>query len=720
MSDLLFEIGVEEMPAGYIRPALQQLADAVDSKLKENRVAAQEFKTLGTPRRLTLWAGGLPEKQDNLTEEVAGPPAHVAFDQNGSPTGAAMGFARSQNVEVDELSVKGTDKGPYVFATVRHEGKKVIDLLPAVLKESVRTVNSPKSMRWPIPGDSEMKFSFARPIRRVTALFDNDTVPVSLAGLSAQNVTAGHPFLSGKDSIILSSASLENYCEKLEPEYVVPSTDKRRAIIESQLKGLESDDVKVDISDELLDEVAGLVEYPYVIEGRFDKEFLDVPEPVLVAAMTKHQRYFPMRDGGNKLVNKFAITSNRTAEQAETVREGNERVLRARLADARFFWDEDRKSTLAERVGALKDVVYLGGLGNNFQRTERLKALAVAIAHTMDMPPGTVAHVQEAASLCKADLLTGLVGEFPSLQGQVGRELALHEGIHTTVADGIGEHYLPASSNGKLPRTDAGLVLSLADKIDTLTCCSAMGHTPDGSQDPFAMRRNAIGVLKILEKHRTELKLDDLLNSASEILVKQSKELGRHDGVEPDIRQTLTFFRDRLYHDAVNRGYAHDLVKSVLSVGFDNPASDHRLDYNVSQFWSRLQALNNCAGEDWWPGLVEVVDRTYRIQSDLSSGGSGLNALKNTLREPQEVKLAELLEGKSKEILDRIEEGEYGQASRLYFELFSEPVHEFFDQVFVNVEDDALRRARKELCRHIYLLFAGYIADLYLIESAGT
>ncbi len=717
MSDLLFEIGVEEMPAGYIRPALQQLADAVDTQLKDNRVAAKEFKTLGTPRRLTLWAGGLPEKQDNLTEEVAGPPAHVAFDKNGSPTGAAMGFARSQNVEVDELSVKETDKGPYVFATVRHEGKGVISLLPGILNDAAGAVNSPKSMRWPIPGDSEMKFPFARPIRYLTALFGNNTVPVRLAGLKAQNVTAGHPFLSDKDSITLDSASLENYCEKLETECVIPSYDKRRTSIESQLKNLESDDVKVDISDELLDEVAGLVEYPYVIEGRFDQEFLEVPEPVLVAAMTKHQRYFPMRDVAGKLVNRFAITSNRTAEQAGTVREGNERVLRARLADAGFFWDEDRKITLAERVSALKGVVYLGGLGNNYQRTERLKALAAAIAHKMELPPETAAHVEEAASLCKADLLTGLVGEFPILQGEVGKELALHEGQPRPVAEGIGEHYLPASSEGKLPRTDVGLVLSLADKIDTLTCCSAMGYTPDGSQDPFAMRRNAIGVLKILEKHRTELKLDDLLNSATEILVKQSEELDRNDGVQPDIRQTLAFFRDRLYHDAVNRGYAHDLVKAVLSVGFDNPASVSRLDHNVSQFWSRLKALNNCAGENWWPGLVEVVDRTYRIQSDLSSGTLSYAELEEILQEPEEMNLVELLEKESKTVLSLIEKGDYEKAAYTYCDTFSDPVHDFFDQVFVNVEDVKLREARKALCRHIYLLFAGYIADLYLIES---
>ncbi len=715
---LLFELGVEEIPAGYIEPLLEQLGAGLRSRLEEFRLGADEIKTAGSPRRLTVWASGVPEKQSTESDEVVGPPAHVAYDEENKPTKAAIGFARAQGVDPERLRVKDSGKGPYVVASVERGGEPAIKLLPDILADTVKSMDSPKSMRWPVPdGNGEARsrpLSFARPIRRLTALLGEEVIPVALAGLKAGRVTAGHPFLR-PDEIELQTASFAEYSEKLEEAFVIVENDRRREIIRQQVMDSGSGGGMAEISEELLEEVAGLVEYPCALAGEFDAGFLAVPDCVVVAAMTKHQRYFPTRDAEGRLVNKFTVVSNRTARQEETVREGNERVLKARLADARFFWDEDRRIPLQERVEMLQDVVYLAGLGNNLHRTQRIERLAVAAAGMMGVDTACLAHLKEAARLCKADLLTGLVGEFPSLQGLVGEELALQEGQPGPVARAIGEHYMPVSADGPPPASVAGTVLSLADKTDAVICCYALDYTPDGSQDPFAMRRNAIGILKILETGELDIRLCDLLNHAKDTLQQQAEELGRRE-LEADIATVLAFFRDRLYHEALDRGFRHDMARAVLSVGFDRPAEEEGLNHNPLRFWRRLNALDQCARTKWWPELVEVVDRTYRIQKDLDSLPEVDPAL---LQEPEETLLAELLSANGDEIRAFFSKGLYAEAAEKYCDLFAGPVHRFFEEVFVNVEDEKLRRARKGLCGRIYTLFAGYMADLYLIETAG-
>ncbi len=716
MQNLLFEIGVEEMPASSIQPALDQLRTGMARRLKENLLEAESIQSLGTPRRLTVWAGQLPEKQKSKSEQVIGPPAHVAYDDRGEPTGAAVGFARSQGVKMDQLQITETEKGPYVCTNVENPGLPTIELLPGLLAGLVREITFPQSMRWPLPGENNSndssKMLFARPIRRLTALLGNKTVPVCLAGLEAGNTIQGHPFLCDAD-IELRSASLEDYVDKLKNCFVIASYEERRKSIVQQMKGLESQNMRIDMQPDLLEEVAGLVEYPHALIGEFDEDFLHVPECVIVAAMTEHQRYFPVVGEKGRLRNKFAIISNRTEKQADTVREGNERVLRARLADARFFWDEDIQKPLHERKAKLKEVVYLGGLGNNFQRTQRIKKLSAIFAKKMGMNDSSIKDVEEAAELCKADLLTGLVGEFSSLQGHVGRELALNEGKTETVATAIGEHYRPTTSDGPIPESDAGTVLSLADKIDTIVSCYAMGYTADGSQDPFAMRRNAIGILRILDEKKLDLRLGALLESGEKALLDQKVDLQRSE-LEIDIGETLSFFRDRLYHEAVKRGYRHDMTKAVLSVGFDHAAADAKLNYNIRLFWKRLEALQNCSQKSWWPRLVEVVDRTYRIQKDFER----LPPLdKELLQEDAEKLPAELLETNRDAILCLFNAEQFEVAAQKFCEIFAEPVHQFFEEVFVNVEDETLRNTRKTLCGHIYGLFAGYMADLYLIET---
>lgn len=715
MPELLYEIRTEEIPAGYIAQALKQLEAGLRRRLEENRLAAGDVKAGGTPRRLVLWADGIPEEQGTLTERVAGPPAHVAFDGENKPTRAAEGFARSLGIDLERLKVEDTGKGPYVVALLEHPGKPAMNILPDLLAELAREIRFPKSMRWPVPEDGpgkETPMQFARPVRGIAAIFGEKTVPVSVAGLRAESSTCGHPFLR-PGPIPLRTASWKEYIDKLRDAFVIVDMRERGEKIAEQIKALASASEPVDMDGELLDEVTGLVEYPHVLSGRFDESFLCMPDCVLAAAMTQHQRYFPVRDARGRMLNRFVIVSNRTAKQEKTVREGNQRVLGARLADARFFWDEDRKTPLVERVAGLEDVVYLGGLGNNLQRTRRLEKLSGKIAVMAGADGDCLEHVREAASLCKADLTGELVGEFPSLQGKVGGELALQEGRPEPVALAIAEHYLPASAGDPAPRSTAGAVLSLADKMDAIICCCAMGYIPDGSQDPFAMRRNAIGVARILEEKELDLQVGILMQAAGETLLDQSDELGRDD-LDADVDSGLRFFRDRLYHEALDRGYRHDMVRAVLAAGFDRPAADECLNNNVSRFWKRLKALCKCADSALWPELVEVVDRTYRIQQDMDQLADIDGSL---LREDAEKALNELLNEHGEDIRSLFTAGHFTDAALKYCEIFAAPVHRFFEEVFVNVEDDALRRARKSLCGHIYRLFAGYLADLYMIES---
>ncbi len=721
MSELLFEIGTEEMPASYIEPALEQLAGAVEALLAENRLAAESVRATGTPRRLTVAAEGVPPSQPPITNEIVGPPAEVAFNEDGSAGKAALGFARAQGVPVESLRVKETEKGPYVVAEVEQEGAPALAILPGVLRKATLSISFPKSMRWPagagepVGGDTDegRQVRFARPIRWLVALLDSEVIPVEMAGLRAGRTTRGHPFLAPK-AIELRDASFDAYREALREHCVIVEMDERRQMVRAQIdKMLEPEGLHTAWVDPLW-EVVNLLEHPHAVEGGFDEKFLDVPESVLCAAMIEHQRYFPVWDGRGNLLNRFITVADRAAEQEDTVREGNERVLRARLEDARFFWNQDCKRPLADRVPQLGEVVYLGGLGNNLQRTERLEMLGSRIARLMDLGEEQVRHTGRAARLCKADLLTGLVGEFPSLQGLVGRELALREGEPVAVADAIAEHYLPAGAHDEPPTSAEGAALALADKLDVIVGCFALALLPSGSQDPYALRRNALGILLILEARKLDLKLTDLVEAAKDVLEGQGAQLSERP-LDVPVEQVLEFFRDRLYHAAVERRFAHDLVRATLSVGFDHPTPKQALNCNVRRFWSRLEELAGCAGREWWPALVELVDRTYRIQRD----AQGLSPVENDLlQQNEERELARLLSEHREPLARMFEQELYGEAAERYCSLFARPVHEFFEEVFVNVEDEAVRRNRKSLCAEVYHLFADRFADLYLIEAA--
>jgi len=695
MPDLLYEIGTEELPAGYLAPALEQLAAEVRRLLGENRLGADEVRTAGTPRRITLAVTGLPERQPAVHGRTVGPPARVAFDGDGAPTAAAEGFARRMGVPVGALEVEETEKGPYVVARWEEPGRATAELLPDVLERATAAVGFPKSMHWGKDG-----FQFARPIRWIVALLGDEVLSLRLAGVAAGRATRGHPFLA-RGPVELRNASFDDYLDALRDHFVIADVGERRSIIRREIESvLERHGSSVE-DEVLLEEVANMVEFPHAVEGRFNDHFLEVPASVLCAAMKEHQRYFPVRDAEGRLVARFVTVSNRPPEHDDIVREGNERVLGARLGDARFFWQEDGRRRLEDLVPRLAEVVFLGGLGDNLQRTERLVELAGGIARKMG-PGVSVEHVERAAHLCKADLLTGLVGEFPSLQGVVGGEMARAGGEPDAVADAMAEHYLPAGAGDALPRRPEAAALALADKLDVIVACFSQGLLPSGSQDPYALRRNALGILLIIEKVGLDLHLGELVGMARATL--------RRHGIECDeeaAARIREFFRDRLYHAAIERGFRHDFVRAVQAPGTDD----------VRKFWCRLAALAECAEQPWWPQLVEVVDRTYRIQRDVERI---VPVRDDLLPEPVEKELARALDENQDAIARLFKDGEYASAAEMYCYSFASLVHEFFEDVFVNVEDDELRLNRKSLLGWVYQLFAKSFADLYLIETTDV
>mgnify|MGYP006280561787 FL=1 len=692
MADLLFEIGTEEIPAGYLEPALEQLAEQIVRGLGELRLEPARVLTAGTPRRMTVAVEGLPDSQPASSERVVGPPAKVAFDEDGNPTQAAEGFARSRGVAVEDLQIEETDRGPYAVVELEKPGLPAADLLPDLLKDAVDAAVFPKSMRW-----EESGFTFARPIRCLVALQDDEVLPLQIAGVKAGRQTPGHPFLA-PGPIELSDASYDAYRDALREHRVIVDIEERREMIREQINDIMVQHGSELRDTDLLEEVTNLVEYPCAVEGSFDESFLELPPPVIIAAMKEHQRYFPVRDENGALAARFVTVSNRTEEQSDLVREGNERVLRARLEDARFYWERDSRRELDDLVPQLEDVVFLAGLGDNLQRTERLEELSARIG--ADIPDCSEERVRRAAHLCKADLLTGLVGEFPGLQGVVGRELALHHGEPSEVAVAIAEHYLPAGADSELPETPEGVALALADRLDVILGCFSLGLLPKGSQDPYALRRNALGILLIIEERGLDLHLGDLLEEGREVAAGQTIECD-----DETLAQIREFFRDRLYHAALERGYRHDYVRAVLAAGFDD----------VRDFWARLAALEECSGREWWSALVELVDRTYRIQRDVEELPPVDESL---LTEPLEVQLGAALVEHRGEIEELFEDGDYVGAAERYTSALGELVHDFFEEVFVNVDDEAVRRNRKALCGHVYRLFADRFADLYLIETA--
>ena len=547
--DLLFEIGTEEIPAHVMPHLLEDLAQLAETMLKEHRLSYEKVRTLGTPRRAALIVTGLAERQEDVNTETRGPSVAIAFDADGNPTKAGAGFARGQGVDPSAL----IQSDGYVYASVHESGAATAELLTSLLPDLVRAIPLPNSMRW-----GDLDFRFIRPIRWFVALYGTEIVPFTLAGVTSGNYSRGHRTLAPADFVITSAADYEAACEKA---YIIVDPERRRAMICEQIaETAKACGGTAEITPDLLEEVLYLVEYPTALSGSFEEKYLALPAEAVITPMRDHQRYFPVKAADGSLLPAFITVRNGGKAHLDVVAHGNERVLRARLADAQFFFDEDRRKSLAEHREKLKTVVFQRGLGSMYEKTERLMALTTAIVEEMaegDADDAALADARRAAELSKADLVTGMVTEFTELQGIMGREYALLDGESPAVARAIDEQYMPRFAGDELPQTPLGVALSVADKIDNIVGTFSQGRIPTGSQDPFGLRRQALGLVLMLIEQESTMLLSDLVDEACDLYDLEEF----RDKMQVYVAD---FIRLRLKNVLSERGVRYDVQEAVL------------------------------------------------------------------------------------------------------------------------------------------------------------
>jgi glycyl-tRNA synthetase beta chain len=684
--DLLFEIGTEEIPASYVPPALQQLEASVAGRLAAARLTLDSVTSFSTPRRLTVLCRGVADMQTRETRVVTGPPARVAYDETGAPTKAATGFARSQGVDVSQLSVVGD----YVQVEVTDEGRAAEEVLPSCLAAAADSLSFPKTMKW----GPERRF--ARPIRWIVAVLGDGVLDLEYAGVKAGKSTMGLRFwFPGPHEVSAPGA----YEDLLRDNYVIADHGKRRELIAREAaRAAKERGGRLVEDDGLLDEVTFLTEYPTVYAGSFDDRFLELPRDVIVAAMKGHQRYFAVESEDGALMPFFLCVVNGPKDFHDIIREGNERVLESRLDDAAFYWHEDTKTSLAEKVDDLRNVVWLEGVGSLFEKAERLERLAAFVAE--QVAPGEVETAVRAARLAKADLVTEMVRdgkEFTELQGIMGREYAMASNEPTGVAVAIYEHYLPKFAGDSLPSSDAGTILSIADKIDSIVGCFSVGLIPTGSQDPYALRRQAIGLVRMIDERGLPLSLRELV-----------REAGRGFEVDGDrldelAESVLDFIRQRARTLFIESGGDYDLVDAVLEASFDRLVGVR----------PRLAALSHFRAAEDFAGLVIGARRVTNILKGQAPPAFDPEALV----EPSSVALNGARVKAAARVEAAMSKGDFDSAVRELLRL-RKPIDTFFDDVMVMVEDERLKDARLGLLAAVRELFL-HVADFSRVVLEG-
>ncbi len=695
MPDLLLEIQCEELPASYLEPALAQLRKSVRALLKSNELTSGGVVVEGTPRRIVLAVRGMPEQLPERDQEFQGPSEKVAF-KDGKATKAAEGFARKHGIPVDEIVVRETPKGKYCFAHVTSPGRRAADVFSEALPRLIRELYFPKTMRW-----ASREETFARPIRRLMAILGSDVVEFEYAGVGSARVSSGHPFLA-PEQFEVSEADYAGFARTLEDRFVILPVEKRKRLVRERIiEHLEERGCTFpEDHEDLLNEVVNMAEWPNVMEGSFYDSFLDLPAEVLEAAMMEHQRYFPVRNPGGELLPRFLTVVDRPDDHIQVIRKGHENVLRARLSDARFFFQEDMEIPFAKRTAELKGVTFQEKLGSYYDKAQRLRNLTGKLGQKLGLAPKEIVQLQQAAELCKADLVTHMVGEFPSLQGIVGAEYARRAGIPEDVATAIAEHHMPKRSGGKLPGTQFGRILSLTDKFDNIAAFFSINLVPTGSADPFALRRQAAAIIRIVLDAGMSISLSDNLGAAmAEMPVAVSQKKLALEGA-------MKFLGERFENMLLEEGYRYDIVEAVLASGIDDLVLAKR----------RLDAAVEISGKDYWEKLCEIVERTYNI----SRGAQFASKLdEELLAEKEEKELFSVYKKTRPKFKELIKKGDYTAASELYYGSFSKPVHTFFDKVFVNVEDETLKNNRMLLNWQINRLYVERIADLSKIVFEG-
>ncbi len=691
MSELLFEIGTEELPAGFQKPALEQLKQNFILRAKELNLAHGSVVTLGTPRRLALLVEDLVDRQPDSREEIIGPSRQAGMDKEGNMTKAAMGFARSKGADVADLQVVDTEKGEYLMLVLERKGVAASELLPGLLQELMQGFSFAKSMRW---GDKSA--TFARPIQWLVALHDGAIIPFSYEGMSASNRSRGHRFMANEELLIQGGAQ---YRQFLADAHVIVDQEKRRQSVLVEIEkavadSLDSATARVAVDEGLVDTVCNLVEQPFGVCGSFDERFLQLPDEVLITSMREHQKYFPVVDNDGGLLPHFVAVNNTQVKDHALTRTGHERVLRARLEDAFFFFGADKETRLDDRYADLTGIIFQAKLGTMLEKTERVVKLAGLLAEKFI--PDTVAEACRAARLCKIDLLTDMVGEFPSLQGNMGAAYALYDGESAAVAQAIEEHYLPKRAGAELPASPLGAVVGLADRLDTLSGCFGIGQIPTGTTDPFGLRRIALAILHILEHFDWSLSLQEVVHKSLSLY--SDKVNGSLETVE----QVVAFIRGRFVNDQLAAGGDGEAVEAVTSVAFDD----------VNDSLKKIQALTDIRGEEAFSVLAASFKRIRNIikENDDTAVDSSL------LRETVERELTSTFTTVSATVLPLLEKHDYRTALSAMLAL-KEPVDAFFDEVMVMDEDPAVRSNRLNLLTAISSLFL-QIGDISKMHSS--
>lgn len=674
--ELLLEIGTEEIPAAFLPKALNDMDRIIRNQLSENKIDYGDVKAMATPRRLFIHVADVAQKQEDQIIEKLGPAKRVAFDENGNPTKAAIGFARGQGIDISDAETITTEKGEYICARKKIAGEETKSILPDLLVKFITSIPFQKSMRW-----SNLDMRFARPIHWILAIFGGEIIPFKIENISSGNMSRGHRFMSPQPFEV---KNFDEYMKKTRENFIVVDPEERKeTILKGAIEAAREVSGTILESDDLLEEVTFLVEYPSIVRGSFEKEYLELPKEVLTTSMMSHQKYFPVTDETGSLLPYFITINNTVARNPASVAAGNEKVIRARLADARFFFDEDQKIPLEEKLEELKDVVFHSELGTSYEKVMQFRELAEYITEKIssDMKD----KVYRAATLCKADLEMQMIYEFPELQGIMGREYAIIQGEDPTVSKAIYEHYLPTAAGGDLPETDEGAIVSIADKLDTIVGFFGINLIPTGTADPYALRRQALGIINIILDKQYPLSLDDLIDKSITIFGDKLKR--KPAEIKSDV---LEFFKGRFQNQLISQGHPYDVVDAVLSVDTGD----------IVRAFRRIEAMGDFKSHPDFEPLAIAFKRAGNIIKGFT-GGSVDTSLFDT--DEEKILYDAFLEIKE-EATTCINSGN-NQDALIEMARLRKPVDDFFDTVLVMAKDEKVRFNRLSLLEEISKLF---------------
>ncbi|WP_226583114.1 glycine--tRNA ligase subunit beta [Halobacillus litoralis] len=685
---VLFELGVEELPARFINSALDQLKEKTLRWLEDNRVPYGEIKGYATPRRLAVQITKVEEKQPDIEEEAKGPAKKIALDEEGNWTKAAIGFSKGQGKDVDDIyfkEIKGTE---YVHVNKFIEGEPTAKLLED-FRSVFLSLTFPKNMRW---GDRDLRY--VRPIRWMIALYGEQVIPFSIENVGTDKKTYGHRFLGSETTV----EQAETYEDVMTEQYVLASVEKRKAEILNQLKQLEeSNGWKLIIDEDLLDEVTHLVEYPTVFSGSFSEEFLDVPEEALITSMKEHQRYFPVRSSEGELLPYFVGVRNGDDQHLDIVSRGNEKVLKARLKDAQFFYEEDQKGSIDQKMEKLSRMVYQEELGTLADKVNRIVAISGKLSEWLELDEGQKQKAKRAAEICKFDLVTQMVDEFTELQGVMGEKYARIFGEDEEVAVAINEHYMPRQANGAVPPSTIGSIVSVADKLDTIVGSISIGIIPTGSQDPYGLRRQALGILQTLNTHKWSISVEDLINLVHQFYRELDLPTRSEEEVSRDLHE---FFRVRAAYLLKENQVDPDVVEAVLAQGIGV--------YPISLQKAEL-LVEKRQDPDFKP-VQEALGRVLNLAKKADSDEVDEKLFENE----EEAELYEVYQKIHTPYLHQLNNDEPEKALETLSEL-SAPIHDFFDATMVMAEDEKVRQNRLGLLHRVSVDIYKF-ADLTAIE----